>query len=187
FFRDPTDDPDGPEKSMFGKGQLEWLKETLLESEATFKVLISGTQFIGPSGGRYRGDSHSSYGFRYERDQFFNWLMKNGFLYKNLFFVCGNAHTRYHSISPTGFEEFSTGTITSQTVNVNPIKPGDAKGSDPLNLIDQPYVQNNQLGGFLKIDVVPPEHGFPPLIKFVSMDEKGNIENLVTRAPKEGD
>lgn len=37
-----------PNKTMWGSEQLEWIKRTLLESDATFKILISPTPMVGP-------------------------------------------------------------------------------------------------------------------------------------------
>ena len=47
-YRSPNDMPDGPEKTIWGTKQRNWLKQTLLESEATFKLLISATPMVGP-------------------------------------------------------------------------------------------------------------------------------------------
>jgi len=42
-FRSPNTITDCPDKSIWGKEQKEWLKKTLLESDAIFKLLISPT------------------------------------------------------------------------------------------------------------------------------------------------
>ena len=47
-FRSPNLTEDGPEKTMWGVEQREWLKETLLASDATFKIIISPTPMVGP-------------------------------------------------------------------------------------------------------------------------------------------
>ena len=39
---------DAPDKTMWGPEQTQWLKRTLLESDATFKILISPTPMVGP-------------------------------------------------------------------------------------------------------------------------------------------
>ena len=53
-YRSPNDFPDGPRKTIWGKEQKEWLKRTLLESDATFKVLLSATAMVGPGSGSKR-------------------------------------------------------------------------------------------------------------------------------------
>ena len=40
--------PDGPDKSLWGKEQLDWFKLTAQASDATFKFLISPTPLVGP-------------------------------------------------------------------------------------------------------------------------------------------
>jgi alkaline phosphatase D len=44
FYRAPESLPDGPEKRMFGAGQLRWLEESLLSSRATWKIVATGSQ-----------------------------------------------------------------------------------------------------------------------------------------------
>lgn len=39
-YRSPNSMPNGPEKTSWGKEQVEWLKRTLLESDATFRLII---------------------------------------------------------------------------------------------------------------------------------------------------
>ena len=83
--------PSGPEKTLWGAEQLAWLRRTLRESDATFKILISPTPMIGPDDAEQAGrpaeghdalkrDNHADpAGFQHERDQFFDWLTNNGF------------------------------------------------------------------------------------------------------------
>jgi alkaline phosphatase D len=44
FYRHPNRYPPTPEKAMFGAAQLEWLKQALVSSRATFKVIAAGGQ-----------------------------------------------------------------------------------------------------------------------------------------------
>ena len=46
FYRDHEKSPDQPEKGLFGKEQLEWLKNALLASTANFKIVAGGSQFF---------------------------------------------------------------------------------------------------------------------------------------------
>lgn len=45
WYRYPNRYPNVPEKALLGTQQLEWLKQALLSSNATFKVVAMGTQF----------------------------------------------------------------------------------------------------------------------------------------------
>jgi alkaline phosphatase D len=48
YHRSPNNMPPGPEKRMFGRGQLEWLKRALVNSDKTFKLICNGNQMIQP-------------------------------------------------------------------------------------------------------------------------------------------
>jgi len=74
FNRDPNDTVDGPGKTMLGRSQLAWLKRGLLESDAPFKILLSGsgwTMAKGPG-----GDSWAS--FTHERNDLFDFVRDQG-------------------------------------------------------------------------------------------------------------
>lgn len=45
FHRFPNRYPQTPEKAMYGAAQIEWLKQALVSSGATFKIIASGGQF----------------------------------------------------------------------------------------------------------------------------------------------
>lgn len=153
-YRSPNKMPDGPQKSLWGTEQKEWLKRTLSESDAPIKILVSPTPLIGPDI-NLKSDNHTNIeGFRYEGDGFFTWLYRNDFIYKNFYIVCGDRLWQYHSVHPTGFEEFSVGALTD--ANAKPtIKPGHHLSTDPNRLILQKHSNEEPTGGFLMIDVVP--------------------------------
>lgn len=70
YHRSPNTDDDGPRKTHLGAGQLDWLRTGLAESEAPFKVLVSGggwTRAKGPG-----GDSWAA--FLHERDALFDFI-----------------------------------------------------------------------------------------------------------------
>ena len=46
-YRSPNTMADGPEKTIWGKEQMQWFKRTVKASNATFKLLISPTPIIG--------------------------------------------------------------------------------------------------------------------------------------------
>ncbi|HET7266938.1 MAG TPA: alkaline phosphatase D family protein [Oleiagrimonas sp.] len=75
YHRMPNAKPDGPEKTMLGKGQKAWLKEKLLASKAPFKVVISGSGWTyNPKA--FGEDTWTS--FRHERDEIFNFIRDEG-------------------------------------------------------------------------------------------------------------
>lgn len=174
MYRSPNAMPDGPEKTIWGKEQKAWLKKTLAESDATFKLLISPTPMIGPDDAR-KTDNHTNFGgFRHERDEFFSWLKSSGIADQNFYLVCGDRHWQYHSIHPTGIEEFSSGALVD--ANSRPGRqPGDPKSTDPEGKIRQPYSQDKPSGGFLWIECTPQTNNAPAQLHFRFHDEKGNI------------
>jgi len=195
-YRDANTELPGPNKSLWGAEQVAWFKQTLLESDATFKVLISPIPMIGPDdtmkgvqggllaplfGGAPVGqgedmrkrDNHTNpYGFKDEADSLFDWLSENGFQDKNFYIVCGDRHWQYHSIRPDGFEEFSVGALVDGNARLGR-EPGDDMSTDPDGLISQPYLQGEASGGFLEITVRPPKGEKPATAEFAFYDEHG--------------
>ena len=173
MHRSPNAMKDGPEKSIWGKEQKAWLMKTLSESNATFKLLVSPTPMIGPDDKR-KFDNHTNVnGFRHERDEFFAWLNKTGIV-KNFYLVCGDRHWQYHSIHPTGLEEFSSGALVD--ANSRPGRsPGDPLSTDPDGLIKQVYAQKKPSGGFLLIDSQPAKGDATATLTFRFHDENGVV------------
>ncbi|MCK0156481.1 alkaline phosphatase D family protein [Cellulophaga sp. F20128] len=178
-YRDGNDTPDGPHKSIWGKEQLAWIKKSLLESTASFKVFIVASPLVGPDDAT-KHDNHVSYGgFQQERDAFFHWLKKNN-LDKNFYIITGDRHWQYHSIHPAGFEEFGTGSINGQ--NSRPgRKPGEAGSTDPLGFIKQPYIQEEPTGGFILVKLTAPALGKSPQLIFETIDETGKQLNIAIK------
>ena len=154
-YRSPNDMQDGPQKTLWGTQQLDWLKSTLLESDATFKIIVSPTPLVGPDDA-YKSDNHVNHqGFRHEGDTFQSWLKENGFIDNNLYVVCGDRHWQYHARHPGGLEEFSTGALVDNNSRAGRLA-GDPKSTDPEGQIRQFYIQGTPAeasGGFLHVSV----------------------------------
>ncbi|MCA9187676.1 MAG: sulfatase-like hydrolase/transferase [Pirellulaceae bacterium] len=173
LYRSPNKMADGPEKSIWGKEQRDWLTETLAASDATFKVLISPTPMVGPDDKR-KTDNHCDIGgFRHERDEFFRWLRESGLDQGQFYIVCGDRHWQYHSVDPTGIEEFSCGALVDANARLGR-NPGDPASTDPAAEIKQPYTQAEPSGGFLWIELQPNQSGKPVLV-FRHHDEHGTV------------
>jgi alkaline phosphatase D len=171
IYRSPNAMPDGPDKTIWGKEQREWLMRTLGESDAAFKVLISPTPMIGPDDLR-KTDNHCDIGgFQHERDAFFAWLHETGLAEENFYLVCGDRHWQYHSIYK-GIEEFSCGALIDENSRLGR-KPGDPKSTDPEGEIKQPYYQTPASGGFLMVHAAPGKGDQPATLTFEFCDEFG--------------
>lgn len=172
-YRDANDKPDGPDKTLWGAMQKEWLKKTLLESTAAFKIIVSPTPMVGPDDA-YKKDNHTNLqGFRHEGEAFFSWLKENDFLNKNLYFVCGDRHWQYHAVHPSGFEEFSTGALVDANSRAGRLA-GDPNSTDPEAKIEQKFVQGTTeeaSGGFLMVKHDPAQNK----LIFTFYDEKGRV------------
>ena len=70
YYRDPNADPDGPQKTMLGRAQFEWLQIRLKKSAAVFKVIVSGSGFSTAKG--EGGDSWAA--FLHERNRLFDFI-----------------------------------------------------------------------------------------------------------------
>ena len=181
-FRSPNATPDTPAKTLWGAEQREWLERTLLASNADFKVIISPTPLVGPDD-IFKGDGHASpKGFRNEGEAFLAFLRDRD-LISSTFIVNGDRHWKYHSIHPTGVEEFSCGTIHRQ--NSRPgVAPGDPRGTDREGRIRQPYLQPIPDGGFLQIDVEADSEGDKATMLVRFWGENGQLQHAVRRFGK---
>jgi alkaline phosphatase/alkaline phosphatase D len=188
-YRSPNAMDDGPEKTLWGATQKAWLQQTLLDSDATFKLLISPTPMVGPDDlylpwpfeGQSKRDNHTNpLGFKHEGEGFFSWLGDNGFLNKNFYIICGDRHWKYHSIRPDGFEEFSTGALVDANSRLGRV-PGDPESTDPDGLIDQPFTDSEETGGFLQVVVRPGEGASSATCEFTFYDENGVMLYTITK------
>lgn len=85
YYRDNQNMPDSAQKVMFGEAQLDWLKNALLGSTASFKIIAAGGQMLNDEN-KYEGWQ----GYSEERQSFLVWLAQariNGVL-----FLSGDRH-----------------------------------------------------------------------------------------------
>jgi alkaline phosphatase D len=113
-FRSPDEGPDGPGKTIWGAEQKAWLKQSLLASDASFKILLSPTAIVGPDNSD-QADSHADAAFRTEGNEFREWVRANGLT--NLYVIAGDRHWQYASADPrTGLREFACGPTSDAMV-----------------------------------------------------------------------
>jgi len=97
------------QRTLLGPEQKRWLLTTLAQSDATFKVVISGDAIVGPNVDYKKGekgDSLSDEAFKAEGAEIRNFLSAQ----KNVFVVAGDRHWQYHSVDPqSGLNEFGCG------------------------------------------------------------------------------
>ena len=113
-YRSPNRAPDGPEKTMLGVEQKVWLKRTVLESDATFKLVISPSPIVGPDKPGKK-DNLSNDVFKSEGDEIRRFLSE----VDNLFVVCGDRHWQYASKdAETGLMEMGCGPINNEHAKI---------------------------------------------------------------------
>ena len=173
--RSDNKSPDGPEKSLWGAEQRQWLERTLAASDAKWKILISPTPMVGPDRAS-KSDNHTNpAGFRAEADSFFDWLKKKDI--KNVLILCGDRHWQYHSIHPSGVEEFSVGALNDEN-SIAGIKPGDPKSTDPQGLLKQPFLYAEPSGGFVQVTAGPDSS-----LHIAFRDDTGRLVHKIEKQP----
>ena len=110
----------------------------------------------------------------YKTHEFFSWLKKTGIDQRNFYIICGDRHWQYHSIHPTGIEEFSCGALVDANSRLGR-KQGDPKSTDPKGLIKQAYAQSKRSGGFLAVTITPAAKNQKAALTFAFRDEKGKL------------
>lgn len=104
-FRSANDLPDGPEKTIWGSEQKEWLFSTLERSDATFKLIISPTPILGPDRDN-KWDNHSNLNFTHEGDEVRAFVNRH----QNVFLINGDRHWQYVThLAGTNLWEFGCG------------------------------------------------------------------------------
>ena len=145
-YRSPNRMEDGPGKSLWGTEQRDWLQRTLKESDAKWKLIVSPTPMVGPDDKRKKDNHANLGGFRHEADEFFQWLGENEI--EGVMTFCGDRHWQYHSVHPSGIEEFACGALNDENSRRG-VLPGAKNGTDPDALISQPFISPKPSGGFL--------------------------------------
>lgn len=141
-FRSANDDPDGPAKTIWGEEQKTWFKQTVHDSDAAFRVLISPTPIVGPDRDS-KNDNHANKGFAHEGSELRAFIAQQ----KGMFVICGDRHWQYVSVDEeTGLREYSCG----------PASDRHAGGwSNDKILPEHRYL--NVIGGFLRVTVDRPD------------------------------
>ena len=136
-YRSANLDLDGPEKTIWGAEQKAWFKRTVEASDATFRILISPTPFVGPDiPNKY--DSHANESFATEGRELREFLVEH-----SMIVICGDRHWQYVSVhDETGLREYATGAASDS--HAGGWTPGDVRP-------EHRYV--NVIGGFLSATV----------------------------------
>ena len=157
-YRSHNDAVDGPDKTIFGKEQKEWLFRTLNESDATYKVIINANPILGPDRDNKK-DNYSNSNFRYEGDEIREYLNQ----FDNVFLCNGDRHWQYVThFEDTNLWEFSCG--AGSDVHAGGWDQDDVRPEHRFLRVK---------GGFLRGYVLS-ENG-PTTLTFQHIDVDGNV------------
>ncbi|MFL2577256.1 MAG: alkaline phosphatase D family protein [Flavobacteriaceae bacterium] len=161
-YRNQNSLKDGPEKTIWGKEQKQWFFETVTQSDATFKVLITSSPILGPDRSS-KNDNLSNATYSYEQGEILSFIKKQ----KNIFIVNGDRHWQYVThIKDTNLWEFGCG--AGADVHAGGWKQEDFRPEHQFLRVK---------GGFLSVSVT---HDDKPKIQFIHHDVEGNPVNEVT-------
>jgi alkaline phosphatase D len=105
-YRSKNTDPDGPEKTILGKVQKEWLFSTINASDATYKIIISPSPILGPDRPNGKNDNLSNKAFQYEGDILREFI--DG--HDNVYVCTGDRHWQFAThFEGTNLWEFGSG------------------------------------------------------------------------------
>ncbi len=105
-YRSKNTDPDGPQKTILGSEQKNWLYKTLAASDATYKVIISSSPILGPDRPKGKNDNYSNEAFAYEGNEIREFINR----YENVFVCTGDRHWQYVThFEGSNLWEFSSG------------------------------------------------------------------------------
>lgn len=141
FHRSPNAMPDDAAKTMYGKEQLAWLKESLVSSDATFKIIVSGNQFLV----KHKDETLRNYPQEY--DELTNWIKSRNI--SGIVFLSGDKHhadlSCLRNSSFYSFYEFTSSPLTAGLASH--FKPED-------NVLSVPgtFVNEMRNFGILKFD-----------------------------------
>ncbi len=127
YHRKPNDWPAGPDKTMLGRAQLEWLKASLLTSHAAFKVVVNGNQVLNANS-RYE----TMTGFA-DTGELLAWIASNRI--DGVLFLSGDRHhSELIRVQRSGGYPFYDFTSSSITAGLHVMKPDDPEYHNPLRV-----------------------------------------------------
>jgi alkaline phosphatase D len=167
YFRSEDDMPDSidgkpsAEKTFFGAMQMDWLKNSLLYSNAPFKIIVVGSQVLNPLN-PYEGMDH----YHYEYNELVNFIAAqkiNGVV----FFTGDRHHSEVIKIPRQGLYSLYDVTISPYTSGVSKVKDAE---------INNPYrVQNTlvEAQNFGRISFTGKQHERTMKVEFLGI--KGEL------------
>jgi alkaline phosphatase D len=128
YHRKPDHWPAGPDRRMLGAAQMEWLKQALVASNATFKVVALGNQVLNPTS---TGEALTLYPVEYEELIGFLRAAK----VEGVLFISGDVHrSELMRVVPEGLYPLYDFTSSPLTSSVSFIKPDHPQWDNPARV-----------------------------------------------------
>jgi alkaline phosphatase D len=137
YHRSPNEAPDDGEKTMFGKEQLRWLKESLSSSTSNtninFRIIVNGNQMLNPNGEYYESLTQ----YRSDYNELIGFIKKNRI--PGIIFLSGDRHlTEMVAVKDSSFYPLYDYTSSSLTSALTQIRHPDGtptkEFSNPLRV-----------------------------------------------------
>ena len=175
FFRSEDDMPDSvnglpsKDKHFFGPMQMDWLKNSLEFSTATFKIIVIGSQILNPL-----GKSESMQRYTAEYNELINFI-KNQKINGVVFFTGDRHHSEIIKIDNPNFYPLYDVTLSSYTAGISKVN-GEEKNS--TYRVKGTLVEENNFG---KISISGPKEN--RVMKIECIGTTGNeLSNFVIKS-----
>lgn len=138
YYRKPNAWPAGPDKTMLGQAQMEWLKAGLLDSRAAFKVVVNGSQVLNANS---RYETMTAYA---DTEALIAWIASNRI--EGVLFLSGDRHHAelIRVQRPGGYPLYDF-TSSSITAGVHVMKDDDPEYRNALR-VDGTLVMEHNFG-----------------------------------------
>lgn len=136
YHRSPDDWPAGPDKTMLGRAQLQWLEAALVSSRAVFKVVVNGNQVLNANS---RDETMAAYA---DLEELLAFIARNRV--EGVLFLSGDRHhAELLKVQRPGMYPLYDFTSSSITAGVHVMKPDDPELANPLRVAGTLAMEHN--------------------------------------------
>jgi alkaline phosphatase D len=168
YFRSADNMPDSingrpnPSKQFYGRKQMEWLKNSLISSQGTFKFIVSGGQMLNPMA----KDKECFMSYPVEWQELIDFIKDNKL--NGVVFITGDRHlSELIKYQPRGFYplyEFTCSAVTSGVTNISK----SPEFNNPSRVAGSLLMENN----FGKVSISGPKNQRQVILETYDIDGK---------------
>ena len=140
---DSADGKFSASKTFFGAVQMEWLKNALLNSSATFKIIVVGSQVLNPL-----NKNECMRNYTYEQEQLLNFLSDHK-ISGVLFFTGDRHHSEIIKMERPGMHPLYDITISPYTAGISKVRDEEEKNPNRVSgtLVEEQNFGKISVGG----------------------------------------